>query len=64
MNPRTPQGQVIACITVVTGVFFLAMPLAIVGNNFSKAWEERSKVQLILRVQRTCIDRTSPPEST
>lgn len=38
MNPRTPQGQVIAVITMLTGVFFLAMPLAVVGGSFQSAW--------------------------
>lgn len=38
MNPRTPQGQMIAVLTMVVGVFFLAMPLAVVGGSFHAAW--------------------------
>jgi hypothetical protein len=38
MNPRTPQGQIVAIFTIVTGVFFLAMPLAVVGGSFHSAW--------------------------
>jgi hypothetical protein len=38
MNPRTPQGQIIAIFTMMTGVFFLAMPLAVVGGSFLSAW--------------------------
>ena len=33
------------------------MPLAIVGNNFVIAWEERATMAFVLQVQRTCIDR-------
>eukprot|EP01043_Picozoa_sp_COSAG02_P032393 COSAG02_NODE_2162_length_9623_cov_3.592923_5_plen_607_part_00 len=38
MNPRTPQGQIVAIFTMMTGVFFLAMPLAVVGGSFHSAW--------------------------
>jgi len=38
MNPRTPQGQIVAVLTMVCGVFFLAMPLAVVGGSFQSAW--------------------------
>jgi len=57
VSPEGHAGKVVGSVAILAGVVLLAMPLAIVGNNFSKAWEERSKVQLILRVQRTCIDR-------
>lgn len=38
MNPRTPQGQFLAVLTMSCGVFFLAMPLAVVGAAFTQAW--------------------------
>ena len=37
------------------------MPLAIVGNNFVIAWEERATMAFVLQVQRTCIDRSISP---
>ena len=57
VSPEGHAGKVVGSVAILAGVVLLAMPLAIVGNNFSKAWEERSKVRLILRLQRTCIDR-------
>eukprot|EP01043_Picozoa_sp_COSAG02_P054608 COSAG02_NODE_6209_length_3724_cov_44.732690_3_plen_479_part_00 len=38
VNPITPVGQVLAAITMFIGIFFLAMPLAIVGGSFQDAW--------------------------
>ena len=35
----------------------MAMPLSIVGNNFTLAWEERAKERVIVRIQRLCIER-------
>jgi len=57
VSPEGHAGKVVGSVAILAGVVLLAMPLAIVGDNFSKAWEERSKVRLTLRVQRTCIDR-------
>ncbi len=37
---------------MITGLTVMAMPLAIVGNNFSMAWEEREMMQFVLQVQR------------
>jgi len=41
MNPRTPTGQVLAVLTMVCGIFFLAMPLAVVGAAFTSAWNRQ-----------------------
>lgn len=38
MMPRTPQGQIFGVLTMTSGIFFLAMPLAVVGASFSAAW--------------------------
>eukprot|EP01052_Picozoa_sp_SAG31_P000130 SAG31_NODE_4_length_45662_cov_15.654622_14_plen_514_part_00 len=37
-NPQRFWGQLCAAITMFVGIFFLAMPLAIVGNAFATAW--------------------------
>ena len=34
LSPKTWRGQLFACIVIVCGVVFLAMPLAIVGRTF------------------------------
>jgi hypothetical protein len=47
MNPRTPQGQMVAVLTMVVGVFFLAMPLAVVGGSFHAAWARAEAEHLL-----------------
>lgn len=37
--PVTAIGRMVAITTMVTGVFFMAMPLTIVGTAFNAAWE-------------------------
>jgi len=38
--PITWMGRGIGILTMMTGVFFLAMPLTIVGTKFNSAWED------------------------
>ena len=40
VNPITPLGKIIAAVTMVIGIFFLAMPLAITGASFVNAWDK------------------------
>ncbi|EOD35053.1 hypothetical protein EMIHUDRAFT_455390 [Emiliania huxleyi CCMP1516] len=57
VSPESHLGKVVCSLAIITGIILLAMPLAIVGNNFSMAWEEREMMQFVLQVQRKCIDR-------
>eukprot|EP01052_Picozoa_sp_SAG31_P040872 SAG31_NODE_6039_length_2197_cov_1.136320_1_plen_211_part_00 len=38
--PITWYGRYVGIATMLTGVFFIAMPLTIVGTSFNAAWEE------------------------
>jgi hypothetical protein len=38
VNPITPLGKILGALTMFVGIFFLAMPLAIVGGSFQDAW--------------------------
>lgn len=40
LNPETGIGQVIGSVSMIVGLFFLAMPLSIVGGSFHVAWTE------------------------
>lgn len=58
LYPRTPRGRWIGILTMFTGVFFLAMPISIVGNSFESAWKgytaQRSaniKAEKVIEVQ-------------
>ena len=38
--PRTMAGRILGAITMFFGIFFIAMPLTIVGSSFSASWEK------------------------
>eukprot|EP01051_Picozoa_sp_SAG22_P014717 SAG22_NODE_1826_length_3501_cov_254.010876_3_plen_424_part_00 len=39
-SPRTAGGQILGSLTMFMGIFFIAMPLTIVGSSFSNSWEK------------------------
>jgi len=57
VSPEGHLGKMVCSLAIFAGVVLIAMPLAIVGNNFVIAWEERATMAFVLQVQRTCIDR-------
>ena len=38
VSPVTEWGQIAAAVAMFVGIFFLAMPLAIIGGSFADAW--------------------------
>ena len=38
--PRTPLGRILGVVTMQVGIWFLAMPLAIVGDAFAQSWDK------------------------
>ena len=38
-SPNTPWGKVAASACMIYGIFFMAMPIAIIGQNFINAWD-------------------------
>lgn len=38
--PKTPEGQLIGAFTILNGIIVLAMPIGVVGANFSKEYYE------------------------
>ena len=41
-TPQTGPGKVLTGISMVVGLLCISMPLAIVGNNFTDAWDSRT----------------------
>ena len=41
-SPQSEVGRVITAVAMCLGLCFTAMPLAIVGNTFSTAWDARA----------------------
>ena len=46
MYPQTSAGKAINSFAMIFGVLFFAMPIAIVGNEFTKAWAEKKRFDL------------------
>jgi len=40
LSPQSAPGKVVAAITMVVGVLTLAMPMGVIGNNFTAVWRE------------------------
>lgn len=51
VSPTTTLGQFFTSVVILCGVLFLAMPLAVVGNNFQQVWNDRTlyKMQALMR---------------
>ena len=45
-SPKTATGRIIIGFVMLFGLCFLAMPLAIVGNTFSEAWDQSTAVTI------------------
>ncbi|KAJ1986353.1 hypothetical protein GGI25_006358 [Coemansia spiralis] len=44
-TPVSPWGQVIACATMMVGVFTIVFPTSIISNNFAAEWEAFNTAQ-------------------
>ena len=56
-SPRSDGGRFITAIAMCIGLCFTAMPLAIVGNTFSTAWEARSLAVIREQLKRHLLDK-------
>lgn len=52
ISPRTAAGQWLNVGTMILGIFFLAMPIAIIGEAFTHAW---GKVEALRREKKTQV---------
>jgi hypothetical protein len=48
--PISHMGKAFTTLAMFSGIILLAMPLAIMGKNFSMAWDERNKMRFMLQV--------------
>ena len=55
-TPETWPGQLLCGAIILCGVLFLAMPLAIVGNNFADVWSDRHMARLRGLVRQLLIE--------
>jgi voltage-gated potassium channel len=58
--PHTTLGKVLASMQILAGICYMAMPLAIIGHNFSDVWHDRHRLlvreQLIRRLQYVTLE--------
>merc|ERR1712216_374760 len=51
VTPRSNTGRCLVIVCMIVGVLLMAMPLAIVGNNFVQVWEDREKVTAVEKLK-------------
>mmetsp|Transcript_124362 Transcript_124362/g.277853 ORF Transcript_124362/g.277853 Transcript_124362/m.277853 type:complete len:572 (+) Transcript_124362:98-1813(+) len=51
VTPKTPEARLLTCCMIITGVCYMAMPLAIVGTTFGEVWENRDRVLMRMKVK-------------
>ena len=49
--PDTVEGRVVTILLIISGVMYMAMPLSIIGSNFTMVWGDRD-VFLVLEKTR------------
>lgn len=57
ITPHTDVGKILACFQIVMGLCYMAMPLAIIGNNFSEIWNDRHRLLLSDKLTHGAIKR-------
>lgn len=51
ISPVTPLGKFLTVPIIVAGLLFMAMPISIVGNNFTVIWEERQVLFVVAKIR-------------
>ena len=59
--PSSTVGQLVSVVAIVCGVLFMAMPISIVGNEFTNVWAERELLQVTRSVQMLLKERNLTP---
>jgi len=55
--PESHTARAITVFAIMCGLIFTSMPIAIVGNNFTHAWEDREKMTVVVLLQKHLIDQ-------
>ena len=62
ISPNTPAGKVFCCAVIICGIIFIAMPLTIVGNNFTEVWNDRQLLKLQTLVRQMLVENGWGPD--
>ena len=60
-SPQSTAGKLVMGFIMIVGVTIIAMPIAIVGNNFSRAWEMRTLTLISQRTKRSLLNNGGSP---
>ena len=44
--PTTIPGKICAALCIVVGIMVMALPISVIGTNFSQAWDARKEEEL------------------
>ena len=61
VTPTTSEGKIVTAVSAVAAVLFMAMPISIVGNEFTNVWAERELLQVTRSVQMLLKERNLTP---
>ncbi|CAE8654923.1 unnamed protein product [Polarella glacialis] len=56
--PHSDLGKLLASLQIVAGIGYMAMPLSIIGNNFSQVWEDRHGLLMRDKIWQQIWNRT------
>lgn len=54
--PHTTMGSILTILLIVSGVLYMAMPISILGSNFTWVWEDRDKLLLLEKLRQRLMD--------
>lgn len=63
-SPKTATGRILIGFVMLFGIVFLAMPLAIVGNTFSEAYEASASVKVSEALRKKMLEAGQDPNDT
>jgi len=51
VTPKSSAGTLVMAILVICSVLYMAMPIGIIGNEFTHIWEDRDRILLMIRTR-------------
>ena len=60
-SPQSTAGKLVMGFIMIVGVTIIAMPIAIVGNNFSRAWDERTLLLISQKTKMSLLNTGGSP---
>lgn len=62
LTPQTQAGRNITMVLLVFGVFYMAIPLGMIGQAFNDIWKDRHSILLVQRTRRALVTNGYAPE--